>query len=207
MRRATDAFAALSAAVAAVAFACALARAAGITGGATLATLRGDDVEIDLDIDRSRNGYSAGLYFSARAPNFEFRPEILFVQMGTGDETLLPAIAAGPLGFEFDYIQVPFLFKMTSATRRHPGVGIFFGPYFAFNLEAEVTSNVGGVPVTADIKDLVRDTDVGAIFGLSVDAGYWSLDIRYTHGFERIFEDNSLDVRNAALSVMLGMSF
>jgi len=207
MRRATDALAVLTAAVAAVAFACAPARAAGITGGATVATLRGDDVEIDLDLDGSRSGYSAGIYFSARAPNFEFRPEILFVQMGTGDETLLPAIGAGPLEFEFDYIQVPFLFKMTSATSRHPGVGLFFGPYFAFNLEAEVTSDPGGVPVTTDIKDLVRDTDVGAIVGLSIDAEYWSLDIRYTHGFDRIFEDNSLDVRNSALSVMLGISF
>jgi len=172
MKRATDVFAVLTAAVAAVAFACAPARAAGITGGATVATLRGDDVEIDLDLDSSRNGYSAGIYFSA-----------------------------------FDYIQVPFLFKMTSATRRRPGLGLFFGPYFAFNLEAEVTSDVGGVPVTTDIKDLVRDTDVGAIVGLSLDAEYWSLDIRYTHGFERIFEDNSLDVRNGALSVMLGISF
>ncbi|MHC5055792.1 MAG: porin family protein [Planctomycetota bacterium] len=207
MRRALSAYGAAVAAVAAVAFACAPARAAGLTGGATAAILTGDDVELDADLDNARMGFSAGLYFAAKAPNFEFRPEILFVEMGTGDEALLPAMGAGPLEFRFDYVQVPFLFKMTSATDKRAGVGLFFGPYFAFNLEAKMTEDVGGVPVTTDIKDLVRDTDVGAIVGLSVDAKYWSLDVRYTHGFEKIFEDTSLDVRNAAVSVMLGISF
>lgn len=205
MRRATDVFALLFGIVTAVAFACVPARAAGITGGATAATFFGDDVETDNE--NARLGFSAGIYFSAKAPNFEFRPEILFVQMGTGDETLLPAIGLGPLEFELNYIQVPFLFKMTSATDKQGGVGFFFGPYFAFNLDAEVTADVGGVPVTTDIKDLVRDTDVGAIVGLSIDAEYWSLDIRYTHGFEKIFEDRTVNVRNGSLSVMLGISF
>ena len=207
MRRGFSAYGAAAMAVAAVAFACAPARAAGLTGGPTAAILTGDDVELDVDLDNARQGFSAGIYLAAKGPNFEFRPEILFVEMGTGDEALLPAIGAGPLEFKFDYIQVPFLFKMTSATDKHAGVGLFFGPYFAFNLEATVTEDVGGVPVTTDIKDLVRDTDVGAIVGLSVDAKYWSLDVRYTHGFERVFEDCELDVRHAAVSVMLGISF
>ena len=194
---------AVAAAVAVVAFACAPAGGAGITGGATAATLIGDDVEDDM----VRSGHSAGIYFSARAPNFEFRSEILFVNMGTSDEALLPAIGTGPLEFTLDYVQVPFIFKMTSATGRKTGVGLFVGPYFAFNVNAEVTSDVGGVPVTTDIEDLVRDTDVGAIVGLSIDAEYWSLDVRYTHGFERIFEGTTTDARNASLSVMLGITF
>ncbi|MHC4252538.1 MAG: outer membrane beta-barrel protein, partial [Planctomycetota bacterium] len=155
MRRALSAYGAAVAAVAAVAFACAPARAAGLTGGATAAILTGDDVELDADLDNARQGFSAGLYFAAKAPNFEFRPEILFVEMGTGEGALVPAIGAGPLEFKFDYVQVPFLFKMTSATDKRSGVGLFFGPYFAFNLEAQVTEDVGGVPVTTDIKDLV----------------------------------------------------
>lgn len=207
MRRAIDVLAVLTAAVAAAAFACAPARAAGITGGATVAILTGDDVEVDVGLDQARMGWSAGIYFSAKEPNFEFRPEILLVNMGTGDETLLPAIGGGPLEFRLDYVQVPLLFKVTSAMHKRTGVGFFFGPYFAFNLEAEVIADVGGVPVTTDIRDLVRDTDVGAIVGLSIDAEYWSLDVRYTHGFERIFEDTTLDVRNASVSVMLGISF
>jgi len=207
MTRATYVLAVLTAGAAAVAFACAPARAAGITGGGTAAILIGDDVDVEIDLDRARQGLSAGIYFSARAPNFEFRPEILYVEMGSGDQTLLPALGAGPLEVDLDYVQVPFLFKLTSATDRQGGVGIFFGPYAAFNLDAKVTQDVGGVPVTTDVKDLVRNTDVGAIVGLSIDGEYWSLDIRYTQGFENILEGSSLDVRNAAVSVMLGMSF
>jgi hypothetical protein len=198
-------YGAMAVALAAMAFVSTSARAAGLTGGATAATLFGNDVQADEE--NARLGYSAGIYFSAKAPNFEFRPEILFVQMGAGEGALLPGIAAGPLGFKLDYVQVPFLFKMTTATAKQAGVGFFFGPYFAFNLEAEMTSNVGGVPVKTNIDDLVRDTDVGAIVGLSIDAEYWSLDVRYTHGFENIFEGNALDVKNASLSVMLGISF
>ena len=204
MRRALKAFAALAAGVAAVAFACAPARAAGLTGGATAATLFGNDVEIDNE--DARIGYSAGIYFSARAPNFEFRPEVLFVNMGA-EKALLPTVVSGDLEIDLDYVRVPFLFKMTSATAKRGGVGLFFGPYFAFNVNAEVTRDVGGLPVTTDIGHLVRDTDVGAVIGISIDAPYWSLDVRYTHGFEDVFEDTLLDVKNASLSVMLGISF
>ena len=203
MRRVSGVLVVATAAVGALAFACAPARAAGITGGATAATFLGDDAEDD----EARFGYSAGLYFSARAPGFEFRPEILFVNMGTSDEALVPALGAGPFEFTLDYVQVPFLFKATSATDKKAGGGIFFGPYFAFNMNAEVTRDVGGVPVTTDIDDLVRDTDVGAVVGLSFDAPYWSLDVRYTHGFQDVFEGDSLDVRNASVSVMLGIRF
>ena len=84
---------------------------------------------------------------------------------------------------------------------------LFFGPYFAFNVNAEVTRDVGGLPVTTDIGHLVRDTDVGAVIGISIDAPYWSLDVRYTHGFEDVFEDTLLDVKTASLSVMLGISY
>lgn len=205
MRRAYSAYGAVAAAIMAMAFLSASARAAGLTGGPTAATLFGSDVE--TDDENARLGFSAGIYFSAKAPNFEFRPEILFVQMGAGDETLLPALGVGPLELKLDYVQVPLLFKMTSARAKQPGVGFFFGPYFAFNLEAEMTADVGGVPVTTNIDDLVRDTDVGVIVGFSIDAEYWSLDVRYTHGFENIFEDSTLNVKNASLSVMLGISF
>jgi len=207
VRRATDVFAVLMAAFAVVAFACAPARAAGITGGGIASTLRGSDVTVGLNLDESRQSWAAGIYFSAKSPNFEFRPEILFVNVGSGGGTLLPAVGAGPLGFELSYIQVPFLFKMTSATDKQAGVGVFFGPYFAFNIDAEVTTDVGGVPTTASMDNLVKDTDVGAVVGISFDAKTWSLDVRYTHGFEKIFEDASLDVRNASLSVMLGIGF
>ncbi len=207
MRRATDVFAVLTAFATLVAFACAPARAAGITGGFTAATLRGDDVQVGLNLDEARQSWSAGIYFAAKSPNFEFRPEILFVNVGSGEGTILPAVGPGPLGFELSYIQVPFLFKLTSASDKRAGVGVFFGPYFAFNIDAEVTSEVGGVPVTTNIDDLVKDTDVGAVVGISVDAQYWSLDVRYTHGFEKIFKDSTLDVRNASLSVMLGIGF
>lgn len=207
MKRATDVFAVMTAVATIVAFACAPARAAGITGGGIASTLRGDDVTVGLNLDEARQSWAAGIYFSAKSPGFEFRPEVLFTNMGSGEGTILPAVSPGPLSFELTYIQVPFLFKLTSATEKRAGVGVFFGPYFAFNIDAEVTSDVGGVPTTANINNLVKDTDVGAIVGISIDAKNWSLDVRYTHGFEKIFEDTSLDVRNASLSVMLGIGF
>ena len=152
-------------------------------------------------------GCAAGIFAEVPlANNFAIQPEVLYVQKGAR-----PSVNAKTAGYalaidlntpaavdalenldahvdlSMDYIEIPILFKaqlLTPKSKIRPT--IFAGPEFSVLVKSQL-SVLGGL-ITYDTKDLVKSTDFGLVFGVGVEAGKFSVDIRYDLGLTNTFD-------------------
>jgi hypothetical protein len=148
-----------------------------------------------------------GIFFNLGLGLVSIQPEILYVRMGTHME-VSPDWAED----RFDYVQVPILLKVNLM----PGPVrpmIFAGPYGSYLLAAKEVDYVGGVTESVDIKDQVKSTDYGIVFGGGLDFHLGliklSAEARYNLGLANI-EANPLpgtSIKNKSLMFMAGIAF
>lgn len=148
-----------------------------------------------------------GVYFSMGLGLFSIQPEILYVRQGGRLEEL-------PDWMEdrVDYIQVPVLLKIHVI----PGPispMIYGGPYGAYLVSAKGVSFIGGTTETVDIKDQIKSTDYGLVFGGGIDFRLpvikLSAEVRYNLGMANVAKntDPGMSVKTKSLMVLVGIGF
>lgn len=181
----------------------------GVQGGATFATLAGDDVS-DAD-------YKTGLAIGVRAsfglaPMLSVQPELNYMQKGA---EVSDVDITGT--FNLTYLQIPVLLKLSVPTPVGPNPYIYAGPAVSFEADCSVEATDGSVTVTVDCDDpdadfLERKTMTwaavaGAGIGFDLLVGEATLDVRYDLGLTSIDDSaDEADVKNRAITVMLGYS-
>jgi hypothetical protein len=98
-----------------------------------------------------------------------------------------------------DYVEIPVLVKYTVPVTE---TGLMFGAYAGPALAFKVSEDVSGLGLSAD-TDFFKSTDVGGAFGVTVGAGPFAVDGRYTLGLQRATDEDetAIDVRNAVFSI------
>ena len=167
----------------------------GVRFGYNAATLSTDEEGFD---PKTRHGLVVGL-FGVLPVNemFAIQPEFLYSQQGAKVED-----GSDKATFKIDYVQIPVLgrVRLGAASPAY----LLVGPSFGFRTRAETEFN----GQTESFKDDVESTDVGLVTGVSVNAGRWVVDGRYTWGLRNIDKsDDPGNTKNRVLSLSAGIRF
>lgn len=176
----------------------------GLRVGGTFMTFGGDDAPSDLD---RRGGWLLGGFavFDVTGP-FALQPELNYVQKGAESES-----GGSTVTTKLNYIELPILAKIQTPSAGLVSPSVFLGPSAALNIKAE--QEVGSS--TSDIDDDIRGFDLGAVFGVGVDAnvgvGTLLVDARYSLGLIDISDDDDLaeepSLRNQGFMLTVGYAF
>ena len=169
--------------------------AIGLRAGLNVSDFSGDDAPENTD---PRLGFSGGLFATipVGASGLYVQPEVIYTQKGvqSGDD------GSGESGtLKLDYIEVPVLLGYAvPVTPSGLMLGAYAGPAVAFKAgeSLEFNSELGeGIGSGSIDSDLFRDVDLGAAVGVTVGAGPFAVDGRYTFGLA-----NALDTEDGDLS-------
>jgi hypothetical protein len=98
-----------------------------------------------------------------------------------------------------DYIELPVLLIYKFRNDRKLQPVIYTGPYFAINTDASGSRGY---------LNNVRKIDAGINAGAGLEIWKLSFQFRYTYGLTRFDNSNqNLDLRNSAMSVLVGFNF
>ncbi len=175
--------------------------------GFTSTTFAGNDVSDDTD---PLGGFVGGVFFKYAGESniFALQPEILYHQKGAVD-------MEGGTGTKLnvDYLEVPILLKVQIPVGETFFPHIYAGPYGAFELDNNFTSQVSifGFTFANNTMAQVQDFDYGAVVGggfdIQLESFYLGLDARYGIGMQRILSlgGDRQDIKNRNFSLMLGL--
>ena len=152
----------------------------GLKAGLNVSDLTGDDV----GGSEPRLGFTGGAFVNVPfTPAFSVQPEVIYSQKGVSTED-------DDATLEVDYVEVPVLLKYAvPVTETGLTLGAYAGPALGFKISEEVSSAFGG---SAD-TDLFKSTDVGAALGVTVGAGPFAVDGRYTLGLSSAIDEDVND--------------
>ena len=164
----------------------------GLRAGLNVSDLTGDNIPNS----NPRLGFTGGAFVNvAVTPSLSFQPEVSYSQRGVSTEDDATELSA-------DYVEIPVLVKYAvPVTETGLMLGGYAGPAIAFRLNENVSPNFG--PGSAADVDFFKGTDIGAAFGLTVGAGPFAVDGRYTIGLQQATDQDvtPLDLRHGVFSV------
>jgi hypothetical protein len=143
---------------------------------------------------------AGGFLTAGLAPLIAIQPEVLFSMQGS-------KLHVGPFGIstdataKLDYVQVPVLLRIGNSGKDTASVYGLVGPTFGLLMRA----HQDGV----DIKDQLKNTDVGVAVGVGVSLSRLFAEGRYTHGLTDLnkVEKPSGANRNRVISIFVGLAF
>jgi len=159
-------------------------------------------------------GFAGGAFFAYTFSDwFTLQPEVLYSQKGAkATEERLGEERTETISL--DYVEIPVLAVLTIPTQSRLTPKVFVGPAFGFLLSAEDKREVDGEERgSEDIKDALKDYDIGVVLGAGLDVkvgpGAITADVRYNFGVTNIVddEDDNDTVRNGVFSFMVGYAF
>lgn len=181
----------------------------GSRAGLNIANTKGDDANIgDTDLD-SRTGFNGGIFFMYQFSDlFAIQPEVYYTMKGA---TL--NINSFDFTFSVDYIEVPVLLKLiipVDGSNIRPS--IFAGPSVGFNTTAKVKVEFDGESEEEDVKDDIKSTDFGIVFGggvgIMIGKNELGFDIRYILGLSTIDDSpDNLDIKSTVISFNIYFGF
>lgn len=158
-------------------------------------------------------GYQIGLFYGyALTDNIVIQPEVYYVQKG---HEYKESGGSAKIDTVLNYIEVPVLFKYKFATEGSFIPSFFVGPYAAFKASAKEKYKGFEDPEengSIDIKDDVKSTDFGLVFGLGADLKVgettkFIIDLRYSLGLTKVAKDSIADSKNTSLALLIGLGF
>ena len=182
----------------------------GLSGGLSIASLTGDDVEDDFE---SRSGFNVGAFAEFPLGDILWLvPGVYYVQKGATAEPSAQLVEK----ISIDYLEIPLLLRVGVSTRQPVGINLLLGPTLAFQLKCELEA--GTVERTCEQAataqaDLTKKFDLGLAVGgglsfavspnLSLIANaLWDL------GLMSIDESAAeRDAKNEAILLNVGFSF
>ncbi|UCF05814.1 MAG: PorT family protein [bacterium] len=170
----------------------------GVKAGINLADLTGDDIENN----EMKLAFGGGIFCNfAITDVISIQPEVLFMMKGTKSSVLENT------GYHFTYIDIPLLARFSVPTEGSLVPSFFGGPYLGFLMSATAERAL----VEEDIKESLKDTDYGLVFGAGLDYrvgdGHVFLDIRYSFGLTTIVDEGDEDAKNTGIMFMLGYGY
>jgi hypothetical protein len=178
----------------------------GLKGGVSQGTLVGDDVS-DADY---RAGFSGGAYMKYDVNRaFSVQPELLFTMKGAETGVGEPSLAAGE--YEFQYLEIPVLFKLNAPFDGILQPSVYAGPQLGFNLNGDLndeeideeslqTAEFSGV-VGGDLGLDLSDMNVGPLSRVVLDG-------RYAFGLTNTFDvTGDPSIRTGTFVGTLGLEF
>ncbi|MGB9837123.1 MAG: porin family protein [Candidatus Saccharicenans sp.] len=187
----------------------------GVKGGIALANIKSVPSTFEGYSWENKTGLAGGLSMEIGLPGpFSIQPELLYIQKGAkisvseGDIT-------GTFKANIDYFEVPVLLKYNLVSGGLTIPSIYAGPYVGFNTSAKFVLSISGYPdETEDIKDQIKNTEFGAVFGvgLTQKLGLFkiTLDARYDLGLSNIVEvteGGPESIKTRTWLFMVGLSF
>lgn len=187
---------------------------AGLKAGMNIANVHGDDVKLAeaLGVEFSSNiGLCVGGFVTySLSDMFAIQPELLFTMKGAKME-----VAGYKETVKVNYLEIPVLAKLSIPTPGNVKPSLFVGPSLAIKLSAKAEWEEDGESGEEDISEEVKSTDFGLVFGAGIDFGLGqgklTVDARYTLGLTKVQkpeeEEEEVDMKNGAISIMVGYSF
>jgi hypothetical protein len=181
----------------------------GLKGGMSIASLGLKNTEGDFDISGSRLGLAGGAFVSVSLGTFSIQPEILYVQKGAQEDGTLFGVSYTITG-AIDYIEIPVLLRVALV----PGPVkpcIFVGPSMGFLMNAKIKVDVAGLSSTEeDVKEYLKSSDIGLVFGAGLDVSKFTVDVRYNLGLTNVLDvegAGDAGLKNNTIMAMVGFSF
>lgn len=187
-------------------------------GGVNLSDFFGDDA----GATERKSGLDLGLSMPLfRMGAVQLRAEGYYRQKGARgvEEFQQAALAGESIEVGIDYVEVPVLLRLDlPALGRRVFPYVHGGPAFAWKVDCGVSFDAASSASSTSCEDLngenieetLKDYEQGIVLGGGFDVplfgmGSIGIDARYTRGLSRLAEND--EIRNRALSVMLGWSF
>lgn len=178
----------------------------GIKAGAALANVFGRDVYDQ----RFRAGLTDGIFLTFKlGRTLAVQPELLFVMKGSRYVN-----GRGPDAYReimsLEYVEMPILLKLYLPALRRLRAHVFAGPAPAINIRARVEARFAGEVQEESLDDIMGvDLGVAAGAGLEIPSGRGrvTVDLRWTAGLTTLSKRPDDDIRNGALSLLVGYMF
>lgn len=140
---------------------------------------------------KTKTGWSGGIFGSYEfIKGVHVQPEVLFIRKGA---RLLDPEYDFEARFNFDYLEIPVLFRIDLELEGAAAVpSIYFGPFFGFNRKANILMIDPYSRETEDLKDDIEKAEYGIALGLMFiqkwGPGYFSVDARYDIGLTNLLK-------------------
>jgi len=170
----------------------------GAKAGINLAKVSGKNEGEKESFDSKVGLHIGGLVEIPVSEKFSVMPELNFDQWGGKTEE-----SGMTISMNLSYINVPILAKYNAG-----GFGIYAGPQIGFLMSAK--AKVGDEDDNGDLKDQLKGTDFGAVFGAEYNLAYGIfLSARYNLGLARINDESTDDdyFKNSAITFGVGIKF
>jgi Outer membrane protein beta-barrel domain len=171
----------------------------GIKAGVNLASISGFNDEGDSTSQRT--GLVVGGFLTAGlAPMLALQPEVLFSMQGSKLHFSDSGIATDATA-KLDYLQVPVLLRIGNSGKDAASVYGIAGPTFGFLMSADQDGE--------DVKDQLKNTDIGMAVGVGVSLSRLLAEGRYTYGLtdlNKVAEPSGAN-RNRVISIFIGLAF
>jgi len=187
----------------------------GLKGGLNLANISEDWSEDWDGVDKKMKlGFCVGGFVTYSINEmFAIQPEVLYTQKGAKWEA-----EDWNDTEKLTYLEIPVLAKVTIPTQGNISPNLFVGPSLGILLSAKYLEEWDGESEETDIKDDMKSTDFGLVFGAGVDIGMphsaITVDGRYTLGltntcepYEYDGEEIECEEKNGVISFTVGYSF
>lgn len=136
----------------------------GVSGGLSLSTLVGDDVDDDA-VDR-RTGFVVGGFASkALSERVALTSGLYYAQKGFEDSEV-----GSDFTFKLDYLEVPVLLQLGLLGNETTALSVFAGPSLAFEVGCEIEGSGGGASATVDCDASILGEDAIETSSVSVNA-------------------------------------
>ena len=196
----------------------------GLKLGLSAANLAGQDIAVGDINPANRMGLSGGAYFNLSTPwqvdflsaKVALQSEILYSMRGAKYSTDVQDYT-----LQYDYLEFPFLFKLTSTKDKPVHASIYAGVSAGLKMKSEIAASSANLNLATSAADTLLMSSVGEVTGINdYDAGFilgadfdlvnekFLFDVRYYMGMTKLQEGaNPADVRNSNLMVWLGYKF
>lgn len=160
----------------------------------------------------NRSGFAVGAFLNVSTGGFfSIQPEVLFSQKGAKLQS-----EDGEATMKLSYVEIPVLLKVSPMLVGATGFKPFLyaGPVLGISAGCSISGEDEGISVDVDcgVGDFIdtKSTDLSAVFGaggsFAVGRGTFSVEARYGLGLSDVFDVEDMDVKNRAISVLVGYS-
>jgi len=158
----------------------------GVLGGPGWSSLT-VKAEGDFPTFSGRSAMSIGAFLvTPAARGIGLEPEVLFtLKGGKAAQDDLEVM------FRLTSLEVPVLLRIGPSVPQKTAFHVLVGPTFGFPLKARGKANAPGLILDEDVRDQVRDFELGLTVGAGVDVGRLRFDGRYTWGLTNLSTDTS----------------
>jgi len=197
---------------------------AGLKVGLSAANLSGQDRVVSNINPGNRLGLSTGAYFTLNTPwqiefisaDVKLQSEVLYSMRGAKYSTDVQDYT-----LEYDYLEFPFLFKLTSNKDKPVHASLYGGVSAGVKVKSKISASSANLNLATSAADTLLMSAVGEVTGMnSYDAGLimgadfdlvnekFLFDVRYYMGMTKLQEGaNPADIKNSNLMVWLGYKF